>query len=161
GRVRLRVAGYEAPGAPGYIARLVALGHAPDDEPLVDYAGTLPRSDLLAQATRAHVGLALMPPSTDDVNMRNMTGASNKPFDYMAAGLALLVSGLPDWREMFMIPSLARACDPADPDSISDALSWFLNHPEERRAMGERGRSKIEAEWNYDTAFAPVMAELS
>src|SRR5262249_2395979 len=36
GRVRLRIAGYDAPGAPGYIARLVALGHAPDGEPLVD-----------------------------------------------------------------------------------------------------------------------------
>jgi spore maturation protein CgeB len=101
-----------------------------------------------------------MPLTTSDVNMRNMTGASNKPFDYMAAGLALLVSNLPDWREMFMVPGLARACDPADPDSIDTTLRWFLDHPEKRRTMAELGRSKIEAEWNYDTAFAPVMAEL-
>ena len=35
-------------------------------------------------------------------------------FDYMAAGLALLVSDLADWREMFVARGFARACDPAD-----------------------------------------------
>ena len=54
------------------------------------------------EAARAHVGLALMPLNSNDLNMRHMTGASNKPFDYMAAGLALLVSDLPDWRQMFV-----------------------------------------------------------
>jgi glycosyltransferase involved in cell wall biosynthesis len=162
GRVQLRIAGYEAPGARGYISRLEALGRAPTGEPLVEYMGPIPQlGDLLEQAAHAHVGLALMPRTTDDVNMRNMLGASNKPFDYMAAGLALLVSDLGDWRQMFVVPGFARACDPAEPDSLIAALGWFLDHPEERRTMAERGRSKIAAEWNYDMAFAPVMAELS
>jgi glycosyltransferase involved in cell wall biosynthesis len=162
GRVRLRIAGYEAPGARGYISRLAALGHAPSGEPLVEYMGPIPQlGDLLEQAAHAHVGLALMPRTTDDVNMRHMTGASNKAFDYMASGLALLVSDLVDWRRMFVAPGLARACDPADAHSLIAALDWFLDHPEERRTMAERGRPKIEAEWNYDIAFAPVMAELS
>jgi glycosyltransferase involved in cell wall biosynthesis len=79
----------------------------------------------------------------------------------MAAGLAFLVSDYPDWRELFVRPGFARSCDPADPDSVAAALSWFLDHPEERRAMAARGRAKIEAEWNYDSAFAPIMAALS
>jgi glycosyltransferase involved in cell wall biosynthesis len=162
GRVHLRIAGYEAPGARNYISRLEALGRAPSGERLVEYMGAIPQlGDLLEQAAHAHVGLALMPRTTDDVNMRNMLGASNKPFDYMAAGLALLVSDLGDWRQMFVAPGFARACDPSEAESLIAALSWFLDHPEERRTMAERGRSKIATEWNYDTAFAPVMAELS
>jgi glycosyltransferase involved in cell wall biosynthesis len=161
GRVRLRIVGYEAPGAPGYISRLEALGCMPSGEPLVEYIGQLPLGDLLQQAARAHVGLALMPRTTDDLNMRNMVGASNKAFDYMAAGLALLVSDLVDWRRMFVAPGFARACDPTDAHSLISALGWFLDHPEERRAMALRGRSKVAEEWNYDTAFAPIMAELS
>ena len=90
-----------------------------------------------------------------------MTGASNKPFDYMAAGLALLVSDQPDWRGMFVGPGYARSCDPIDPASIAAALAWYLDHPAERRAIGAHGRAKIEAEWNYDTAFAPVMSALN
>jgi glycosyltransferase involved in cell wall biosynthesis len=161
GRVSLRIAGYEAPGARGYISRLEAFGRMSSGESLVKYLGPLPLSDILKQAAQAHIGLALMPRTTDDVNMRNMVGASNKAFDYMAAGLALLVSDLVEWRRMFVVPGFARACNPADAHSLIDALGWFLDHPEERRAMAVRGRSKIATEWNYDSAFAPIMAELS
>ena len=55
--------------------------------------------------------------------MLHMAGASNKPFDYMAAGLALLVSDQPDWRAMFVEPGYARACDPTDPSSIATSLA--------------------------------------
>src|SRR5262249_60294619 len=72
GRVRLRVAGYEAPGAEGYITRLVTLGRVPDGERLRDYMGQLPqRGQLLAQAAHAHVGLALMRTAGDEVSLRS------------------------------------------------------------------------------------------
>jgi glycosyltransferase involved in cell wall biosynthesis len=157
GRACLRIVGYEAPGAPGYIKRLLEAG----GDCLVEYAGLVPgRVDLVAMAGQAHVGLALIPRHSSDLNIGHMTGASNKPFDYMAAGLALLVSDHPDWRDMFVTPGYARACDPTDPRSIATALTWFLDHPAERRAMGVIGRAKIETEWNYDTAFAPVVSAL-
>jgi spore maturation protein CgeB len=90
-----------------------------------------------------------------------MVGASNKPFDYLAAGQALLVSDLADWREAFAAPGFARACDPTDVDALTEAFAWFAGHPDERRAMGRQGRERIEREWNYETAFAPVLARLS
>lgn len=101
-----------------------------------------------------------MPMTSSDLNMRHMTGASNKAFDYMSAGLALLVSDLDEWRNMFVTAGYARACNPTDPGSIAQALEWFIEHTDERRAMGERSRAKISADWNYDTAFAPVIQTL-
>jgi glycosyltransferase involved in cell wall biosynthesis len=160
GRASLRIVGYEAPGAAGYVQRLIELGGGSNSTCIVVYAGQVPRADLVATAARAHVGLALVPPNGNEVNLDQMTGASNKPFDYMAAGLALLVSDRPDWRNMFVDPGYARACDPTDPASIAAALNWFLDHPAERRAMGASGRAKIEAEWNYDSAFEPVISAL-
>jgi glycosyltransferase involved in cell wall biosynthesis len=161
GRACLRIAGYEAPGAAGYVRRLIEFGGGNNSTGIVQYAGQVRRADLVARAAQAHVGLALVPRNSKDVNFPHMTGASNKAFDYMAAGLALLVSDQPDWRGMFVAPGYARACDPADPASISAALTWFLDHPAERRAMATSGRAKIEAEWNYDSAFAPVICALS
>jgi glycosyltransferase involved in cell wall biosynthesis len=79
----------------------------------------------------------------------------------MSAGLALLVSDLPDWTRMFVEPGFGLACNPADADSISAALGWFIDHPEGRRAMAARARNKIEAVWNYDTVFAPILGVLS
>ena len=157
--MRLLIAGYEAPGAAGYIERLLQQVPPGPDSP-VQYLGPIPRSDLLSVAARAHVGLALVPGNTDNLNLRHLTGASNKAFDYMAAGLALLVSDLPDWRAMFVAPGYALACDPADPASLKAALGWLIDHPSARGDMGARGRAKIAADWNYDTAFRRVIASL-
>ena len=115
------------------------------------------RADLLAHCRRADVGLAFMPKQDrGDINESNMTGASNKPFDYLANGLALLVSERPDWRTMFADSGLGLACNQDDPASIAAALRWFLEHPVEMRAMGERGRRRIADDWNYEAQFRPV-----
>jgi glycosyltransferase involved in cell wall biosynthesis len=160
GRACLQIVGREAPGATGYVQRL--LNSACKQTDIIHYAGQVPgHADLVAMAAQAHVGLALMPCHSDDVNMRHMVGASNKPFEYMAAGLALLVTDRTDWREMFVGPGYARACDPADPSSIAAALMWFLDHEQDRRRMGALGRARIEAEWNYDQSFAPIIEYLS
>lgn len=161
GRARLRLTGYEAPGARGYVAQLFERGRMPNGDGLVDYAGERQHGDLLVEASRAHLGLALMPRHSSDVNLRHMAGASNKAFEYMAAGLPLIVSDLPDWREMYVAPGYGRSCDPADPNSIAAVLRWFLDHPDERQAMAARARAKIETDWNYEASFAPIMAVLS
>jgi glycosyltransferase involved in cell wall biosynthesis len=162
GRVTLRIAGYEAPGAAGYVRSLCDRAAAAGTPGLIDYLGAVQRrDDLLATAAGADVGLALMPRRSRDLNMRFMAGASNKPFDYMAAGLGLIVSDQPEWMEMFVRPGYARAVDPDSAGSIQAALQWFVDHPDERAAMAARARAKIAADWNYETAFAPVLKRLN
>jgi glycosyltransferase involved in cell wall biosynthesis len=162
GRARLRIAGYEAPGARGYVRHLIGNDKGAVVDAPIEYLGMVPqRADLLAEAARAHIGLSLMPFKSDDVNINHMVGASNKPFDYMAAGLALLVSDLPDWTRMFVQPGFARAADPTSTDSLFAALEWFVNHAHERQEMAARGRAMIESIWNYETVFAPLLKALS
>jgi glycosyltransferase involved in cell wall biosynthesis len=160
GRIRLVIVGYEAPSAPGYIERIVSIGKLHNGPDLVRYAGQFARENLLDQATCAHVGLALMPFFSTNVNMCHITGASNKAFDYMAAGLALLVSDLPEWHEIFVKPGFAIACACHSEESLAAALGWFLDNVNERRSMAARNRAKIEKDWNYDTGFGGVLASL-
>lgn len=161
GAVRLVLAGYEVAGAQGYMQQLVEAGVMPDGRQLVHYLGLLTTHEqLLEAAATADVGMALMPNCSNDVNMRHMTGASNKIFDYMACNMAALVTDLPDWRVMFVEPGFARACDPASVESLAAQFGWFIDNPTERRAIAARNRAKIADDWNYDTAFAQVMAEL-
>ena len=93
--------------------------------------------------------------------MTAMIGASNKPFDYLSSGLALLVSDLADWRSMYVETGLGLSCRPDEPASIANALRWYADHPAEMRAMGERGRLKIATEWNYEKEFQPVVERLN
>ena len=161
GAVRVRVAGYETLGSIGYMRELTMLAAKNGAADMVEPLGTFPRrEDLLRSASKAHVGLSLMPKQSEDINMRHMVGASNKPFDYMASGLPLLVTDLPEWVATFVEPGYARACDPDDPDSIEAALRWYIDHPQERREMGRQGQDKIREAWNYESMFAGVLAEI-
>jgi glycosyltransferase involved in cell wall biosynthesis len=157
--VRLRVVGFETIGHLGYtkvISSEAARVGVAERVQVVPPIAT--RADLLAYCGEADVGLSLMPTSTDDPNLRFMVGASNKPFDYLARGLALLVSDLPDWRQEYVDAGYGLACDPNDERSIAAALQWMYDHPEQTRVMGERGRQRAARDWNYDHQFGPVLA---
>jgi glycosyltransferase involved in cell wall biosynthesis len=160
-RVRLSVAGYETVGAKGYVQEFLAAAQRLGLAPAVDFLGAMPhRGDILRVAAGSEIGLAFMPLAGGDVNMQHMAGASNKPFDYLACGLALLVSDRPEWNSMYVKPGYGLACDPAEPASIGRVLRWFLEHPEETRQMGERGRQRILSEWNYESQFDQVIKHL-
>jgi glycosyltransferase involved in cell wall biosynthesis len=158
--VSLTVIGYETVGSAGYRntlrQRAVKLGIADR----IVFVDPMDRDRLMRECPLYDLGLALVPLHSRDVNFTAMTGASNKPFDYLSCGLALLTSSLPDWEEMFIAPGYGLACDPGSAKSIGAALRWFFDHPQEMRAMGERGRQKILGEWNYEAQFAPVWERL-
>jgi glycosyltransferase involved in cell wall biosynthesis len=159
-RVKLRLIGYETVGSIGYIsqlrerARLLGIDHR------LEIVAAMPRFELMEWCRRCDAGLALMPLRTTDVNQHSMTGASNKAFDYLACGLPLVVSDLPDWREAYVDPGYGLACDPLNPESIAGCVRWLLQHADEARRMGEEGRQRILKEWNYEACFQPVLRRL-
>lgn len=157
-RIHLEFAGYATAGAPRYPDAFLAEATRLGLSNRVQYLGTTEsRAELMERCRRASLGLSLIPLESDDPNLRMMAGASNKPYDYLACGLALLVSDLPQWRAMFCEPGYALAVDPASSTSIAQALRWFDEHADETAAMGRRGRRRIAEEWNYETQFAPVL----
>ncbi|MEM7774286.1 MAG: glycosyltransferase [Pseudomonadota bacterium] len=158
----ITIVGYETIGSEGYMnevlshARLLGIAHR------VDYRGSIDRrSDLLRLAATADVGLAFMPIHSNDTNLQHMVGASNKPFDYLATGLMMLVSDLHDWRKMFVEPGYAKACNPANVDSLAAMMRWSVEHPAEVRRMGEAGRQRIAADWHYERQFLTVSEAIS
>lgn len=159
-RVRLLAVGYETIGHVGYIDHLKEEAARLGVADRVEFAGPLNRDALLTQCRRADVGLALVPPQSDDLNTRYLVGASNKAFEYLACGLAILVSDLADWECTYVKQGYGIMCDPTSPRSIADAVRWFLEHPLELRQMGEQGRQRVATAWNYEAQFAPVVQRM-
>lgn len=155
GLASLRIVGYEAPSATGYVRHLRGL--AGPSGGLVDFRGTVDRERAMAEAASADVGLALVPLETEEINMANMAGASNKAFDYMAAGLPLLVTDRPDWRGLVVAPGYGIAVDPRDAGRMADVIRALAADRGRVKAMGEAARKRIAAEWHYERAFAPVI----
>jgi len=160
-QVKLRVIGYETVGSVGYVAKMLSLARELGVYHRIQFLGSLPRSDVLSWCRQSDVGLSFMPMKNNDLNMLNMTGASNKPFDNLAAGIPLIVSDLKDWNEMFVDAGYALSCNPDIFSSIAEAALWFYDHPSETRSMGEEGRRKITSAWNYEQQFSRVLEQLT
>lgn len=159
--VRFRVVGYETVGSVGTCERLREVAREAGTKVTLELPGAFSRHELAAQMDSMHVGWMAYRCSSEDINLTHLVGASNKAFDYLAAGMPLLVRATPDWRKIFVVPGFARECDTNDPDSIAAALRWFYEHPMETAEMGARGQENISVKWNYEEQFRPTFDLMS
>jgi glycosyltransferase involved in cell wall biosynthesis len=68
----------------------------------------------------------------------------------MEAGLPVIASNFPLWRQIIEKYDCGILVDPLNPLEISDAMRWILDHPEEAIKMGARGREAVLREFNWD-----------
>ena len=73
----------------------------------------------------------------------------NKMFDYMAAGLAVIVSSMPPARRIVRETGAGLAFDDRDPASLASLLERFPSGPE-LDAMGAAGRRAVLERYNWD-----------
>ncbi|MDQ6678343.1 MAG: glycosyltransferase [Acidobacteriota bacterium] len=153
----LRVVGYETSPEVGYARHLLEVSEQLRVRNRVEIMTAVPRRELLEICKSADVGIASVPPSSSDINLNALAGASNKVFDYMACGLALLVPEAPEWEEMFVRPGYAVSCQVEETEAVSRTVLWLYQNRDRVREMGNAGRRRILDDWNYETQFSPVL----
>lgn len=158
--VRIRVVGYETIGSRGTTEALRKAAKAAGGQVTLEMPGAVSRHELAGQMVGMHVGWINFINRTNEINLTHLVGASNKAFDYLAAGLPLIVSQEPDWEKTFADPGYARSCDPNDVEAIAALLRWFYENPADAAAMGRAGRQRTREEWNYERQFAPVLERI-
>ncbi len=73
----------------------------------------------------------------------------NKMFEYMSAGIPVISSDFPLWREIIEGNQCGICVDPLDPKAIAGAIDQLVKDPEMARRMGENGRQAILAKYNW------------
>ena len=161
-KVSLRIGGYETIGSRGYLDEFRKHAESQGLEAgRIEIMPPVPaRNELMDLCAGAQIGIGFLPRLSGDINMTAMFGASNKVFDYMACGLALIVSDQPGWAGPLVASGTAVACNPEDPSSIANAVQSLIRNPAELRQRGERGRQLILDGWNYEAQFQPLLAAL-
>lgn len=110
----------------------------------VAFHGWASRPEVAAILGNVRAGLVVLHPT------RNYPDAYPvKMFEYMAAGLPVIASDFPLWREIVDGAGCGLLVDPQDQAAIAGAMEWLLAHPEEAEAMGRRGRAAVEDQYNW------------
>jgi len=119
----------------------------------VRYEGIVPMARVRQLLGEARIGLVLNRPRADFVDL-----ATNKLFEYMAAGLPVVATDIPFWRKVVEDTHCGIVVDRADPRQLADAVRWLLAHPAEADAMGQRGRRAAEERYDWKSEAAPLLA---
>ncbi len=80
-----------------------------------------------------------------------------KLFEYMAAGLPVIASDFPLWRNIVEECECGLLVDPADPQQIAEAIAWVVENPQEAHHMGRRGRLAVLNSYNWDVEKVKIL----
>jgi len=106
--------------------------------------GFVNRNTSMLIKQKAIAGIVTFLPFPNHVNAQ-----PNKIFEYMAAGLPVIGSNFPMWRDLLEKNKCGLCVDPSNPKAIARAINFLKSHPEEAKAMGENGKRLVQETYNW------------
>jgi glycosyltransferase involved in cell wall biosynthesis len=103
----------------------------------VQIIAPVPQEELLAVAAGADLGLIPYEPH----GMNNLYATPNKLFEYMAAGLPIVASRLPELSHFINEHRIGATFAPSNPHDMARVLNEVLAAPQELAEMAERARA--------------------
>lgn len=110
----------------------------------VNALGFLGREEIAEVLGRSKVGLVTLRPLPS-----YQEALPIKMFEYMLAGLPVVSSDFPLWREIVEQSCCGICVNPLDPKEIADAIKQILANPEKSEAMGQNGKKAVLERYNW------------
>jgi glycosyltransferase involved in cell wall biosynthesis len=106
--------------------------------------GILDRPGVTGLLADVRAGLVVLKPTP-----AYLESAPVKMFEYMAAGIPVIASDFPGFREIVEGARCGLLVQPDDPVGIAGAIEFILTHPEEAEEMGKRGQEAVVRQYNW------------
>lgn len=120
--------------------------------PRVRFHGPLTQTETYRLLRGAKVGLVCEHPIPTFLESMPV-----KLFEYMGAGLPVIASDFPLWREMLDGLDCAVFVDPFSVPDIARAIAYLLSHDEEAEQMGRRGQRAVVERLNWNTQLPKLV----
>jgi len=76
----------------------------------------------------------------------------------MAAGLPVIASNFPLWKEIVEGDNCGLTVNPLDSREIAGAVEYLIDHPDEAKKMGENGKKAATEKYNWGTESKKLLA---
>jgi glycosyltransferase involved in cell wall biosynthesis len=119
----------------------------------VEHRGFLDRAGVAQVLGSARVGLVVFEPHPEMFQAQ-----PNKLFEYMSAGVPVVCSDFPLWREFVLENRCGFVADPTEPAAVAAAIQRVFCEPTQAACMGRRGRTAVERVYNWEAEAATLAA---
>ncbi len=110
-----------------------------------DYKGFLNQNELISLLNSSFAGIVTIYPIPNYTN-----SLPTKMFEYMRAGIPVIASDFPLWKEIIEKNHCGICVNPLDAKEIAKSIDYIYEHPEEALRMGENGRNVVNEKYNWD-----------
>ena len=110
----------------------------------VDELGFVDRAKVREILARSLTGIVTFLPVSNHIEAQ-----PNKMFEYMSAGIPVVASNFPLWREIIEGNNCGLCVDPCDPQAIAEAIDKLVSDPELAHKMGQNGQRAIQRCYNW------------
>jgi glycosyltransferase involved in cell wall biosynthesis len=107
--------------------------------------GHISRDEVKEVLLRSMAGLVVLQPIPNYIDALPV-----KMFEYMSAGIPVIASDFPLWREIIEGNKCGICVQPFDIEEIANAIKWIMTNPEQAKHMGENGRRAVEEKYNWE-----------
>ena len=111
----------------------------------VDFKGWLSQKENYQLMEEADIGLACFYPEPN-----HLKSIPNKLFEYMSAGIPIIVSDFPLWRNIIEKENCGLSVDPKNPKEIARAINYLAENPQKATQMGENGKRAVLEKYNWE-----------
>ncbi|MDR2015024.1 MAG: glycosyltransferase [Azoarcus sp.] len=118
----------------------------------VDEFGFVDRAGVRAILGRSFAGLVTFLSAPNHVDAQ-----PNKMFEYMSAGVPVIASHFPLWREIVEGNACGVCVDPSQPHEIAAAIDFFAENPDQVEVMGANGRRAVLDRYNWAMEEAKLL----
>lgn len=110
----------------------------------VDAVGVLGRDGVRNVMCESMAGLVTFLPVPNHIDAQ-----PNKMFEYMSAGLPVIASHFPLWREIIEGNDCGICVDPENPQEIASAIDFIASNPVRAKEMGMNGMRAVAEKYNW------------
>ncbi|MDY0121145.1 MAG: glycosyltransferase family 4 protein [Sulfurimonas sp.] len=110
----------------------------------VNELGFLDRVGVANVMSRSIAGIVTFHPLPNHIDAQ-----PNKMFEYMSAGLPIITSNFPLWKEIVEGNNCGICVNPLEPKEIAEAIEYITAHPQEAETMGQNGKKAVLEKYNW------------
>ncbi|OOF59116.1 glycosyl transferase [Rodentibacter pneumotropicus] len=110
----------------------------------VDYIGWQNREGVKDIYRQSFAGLVTLHPI-----LNYLDSLPVKMFEYMNAGVAVIASDFPLWKEIIEGSGCGICVNPLNPEEIANAINYLKEHPNITKSMGKNGKRAVLEKYNW------------